>query len=93
MRFLRRIGRKDEFLRLGPDHAEQRRPQHQTRQQIAHQRGLAQTLHALAQDAADQKQQHHFGDQKAFGLAGAGRSIAGRRALARARFARLPPGR
>ena len=45
--FLCRIGRENEILRLGPDPAEQRWPQDQARQQIAHQGGLAEALHAL----------------------------------------------
>ena len=35
---------------------------------IAHQRGLAQALHALAQHAADQQQQHHLGHQNGLRL-------------------------
>jgi len=70
------------MLRLRPDPAEQGWAQHDACQQGAHQRGLANALHAFAQQPSHHQQQQYLRHQQAFGLAAAAGAIACRAALA-----------
>ena len=65
----------------GPKPAEQRGTQDDPRQQCAHQRRLADTLHDFAQQPSRHQQQQDFRHQYGFALAAAAGAIAGRRAV------------
>ena len=58
--------RKERVLRVGPEPAEHRRPEQNAGDQLAHHRRLAEPLHRLAQQAADQQQEHELGDEDRF---------------------------
>ena len=54
---------KDQLVGIRPDPAEQRRPQNETRQQIADDGRKADALHDLAQRATDEQQQNDLGNE------------------------------
>ena len=65
---LGRLG-KQRMLKVGPDQTEHRRPEQKPREELAHDRRLAELLHEFAETAADKKQNAQFGKKDRFGTA------------------------
>jgi hypothetical protein len=66
-RLLRFDVRKDPMLDVRQEPAEHRRPEHNAGKELTHDRGLAEPLHRLAEEAPDQHQRYQFGEEHDFG--------------------------
>jgi hypothetical protein len=54
------------MLKLGPDQTQQRRSEQKPREELPHDRRLAELLHEFTKTAADKKENAQFGDKERF---------------------------